>query len=216
MASGKVKLTVNLKVPINESVAIERIRKYFAQANYQELFDELPVLKFQRFEKVDKTPVYFVKLFFLEELANDDPNNRYSLVRLNIEPFSDYVSIKATFEDMTGLGGVFFVEEILQTEIESLKKALSENVFEPVKIENIRRRYMYSVLKTILLFLTPCVLFLVFLMILGSIFDTAFKTSDLAFTVMLIIAGALSAGLTILYYWMHRKRIERKINSPID
>jgi hypothetical protein len=200
------KLTVVLRAPIQESTGIERIRRYFYQANYKELYDEMPAMKFKRFRKMDKVGITLIKSFFLGGFENVDPNNRYSLVRLHVEPWVDGISVKITFEEISQPMESYFTLEILQREIESFKKALFENVFEPVKMENARRLYLLSEIKQLLLLILNLALFIVLFAFLFSLLkvDTIFS---------LIVAGAVVVGLYFLYDWWRKKKIERRIGS---
>jgi hypothetical protein len=208
----KDRLTIVFKVPFDETTTIDRIRKYLLEANYQELYDERPIMKFRRFLKIkDKTPKYLLKVLFLD-VMKFDPNNRYSLTRIKVEPKIDGVSIKISFEEYDQWFESFFIREILQKEIESFKKALFNNVFEQITMDNARRKYYISCLENVALFIISAVLFVA---LIGSLL-ALFKNTNISYLVWIIVSGALIFGLNLLFSFWHRKRIERKISVPIN
>lgn len=205
----KDRLTVIFKVSFDETTAIERIRKYFSTANYQELDDERPVVKFQRFANTkEKMPKFLLKSFFLGGLIRLDTNNRYSLARIKVESKVDGVSIKVSFEEYDEWYECFFIREILKKEIESLRKATLENIFEQIVMHNMRRKYFISTLEQVLLYVFSLILIILLLVPLFSIFKNA--------VICLIVDGAIVFGLNLLFSYWHRKRIERKIVSSLN
>lgn len=209
----KDRLTVVFKVPFDETSAIERIRKYFLEANYQELYDERPIMKFRRFFKTkDKMPKFLLKGLFQEGYTKFDPNNRYSLTRIKVESKIDGVSIKISFEEYDQWFESFFIREILQKEIESFKKALFKNEFEQITMDNIRGKYYISILENMVLLIISAVLFVV---LFGSL-SSLFKNTNISYLVCIIVSGIMIVGLNLLFSFWHRKRIERKVNVSIN
>jgi hypothetical protein len=202
------KLTVLLRVPIKESVATERIRKYFSKSNYQELYAKTPVLLFRRFKKIKVTPSNIIKYVFV---GPDylDPNNRYSLVRLVLDPVQDYVNIKATFEEINTQFENYFSEEILQKEIESFKKAVFEDIFTPIYLEHAFRKLFYSNLKSIFIFITYWVIFLGLAVSLRDLLNA----DKLGTIIITIICGVIIVSLNFLFSSRRRKKIEKRLGS---
>lgn len=206
------KLTMVFNVPINETVARERIKQYFIQANYKMLSWENKVLKFQRFQQVNFGGKNMLKTFFLGNL-DTNPADSYSMATLEIFNKKDFVSVKIRLEKVR-TASYFISEEIIQNEMECFKKALFDNVYLPVKIDHEPRKLFFSDLKYLLLQIFYVVILIVAVwVIFVNLYDTLKVNKEIAILIAIILALGIVIGVNKLFLMWRKRRIQRKISS---
>jgi hypothetical protein len=206
------KLTMVFNVPINETVARERIMQYFIQANYKLLSWENNVLKFQRFQQVNFGGKNMLKTLFLGNL-DTNPADSYSMATLEIFNKKDFVSVKITLEKVR-TASYFFSEEILQNEMECFKKALFDNMYVSVKIDHEPRKLFFSDLKYLLLQIFYVVILIVAIWVIFiNLYDTLKVNKEIAILIAIILALGVVMGINKLFLMWRKRRIQRKISS---
>jgi hypothetical protein len=199
-------------VPINETVARERIKQYFIQANYKILPGESKVLQFQRFQQVNFGGKNMLKTLFLGNL-DTNPADSYSMATLEIFNKKDFVSVKITLEKVR-TASYFFSEEILQNEMECFKKALFDNIYVSVKIDHEPRKLFFSNLKDLLLQVVFIVILIVAIWVIFINLYGALKVNtEIAISIAIIVALGLVVGINKLFLMWRKRRIQRKISS---
>jgi hypothetical protein len=206
------KLTMVFNVPINETVARERIKQYFIQANYKILSSENKVLQFQRFQQVNFGGKNLLKTFFLGDLSTNTVDS-YSTATLEIYNNKDFVSVKITLEKVKTLS-YFISEEILQNEMECFKKALFDNVYLSVKIDHEPRKLFFSNLNYLLLQIFYVVILIVAIWVIFiNLYETVKVNKEIAILIAIILALGLVVGVNKLFFVWRKRRIQRKISS---
>ena len=206
------KLTMVFNVLINETVARERIKQYFIQANYKILSGESKVLQFQRFQQVNFGGKNILKTFFLGNF-NTNPVDSYSMATLEIFNNKDFVSVKIILEKVRTLS-YFYSEEILQNEMECFKKALFDNMFLSVKIDHEPRKLFFSNLKYLLLQIFYVVILIVAISVIFiNLYGTLKVNKEIAILIAIILALGIVVGVNKLFLMWRKRRMQRKISS---
>lgn len=206
------KLTMVFNVPIDETVARERIRQYFIQANYKILSGESKVLRFQRFQQIDFVGKNVLKTLFLGDL-NTNPVDSYSVATLEIFNNKDFISVKITLEKVR-TASHFFSEELLQSEMECFKKALFDNVYLSVKIDHGPRKLFFSNLNYLLLQIFLVVILIVAIWVIFiNLYENLKVNKEIALLIATILAFGLVVGINKLFFMWRKRRIQRKIGS---
>lgn len=198
------RLTVHFQVPISEPVTLQRITSYFFKANYKQLYDEIPLLKFERAIKLNSS---YKDMFFGRDQI--DPNNQYSLVRLVVEPVDEYTNINAMFRGSFNTYFTYYTQEILKREIESFKKALFEDAFTPVYIKNPMRLLWVSVIKLLLELLIIMAIFLAIVILLLNYSEL----STIGNLMLIFLAAIVSLCLGIFYVIWRKKKMEKMLSD---
>jgi hypothetical protein len=207
-------LTMDFTVPGAESIALERIRKYFNEAGYQQIPGDDHLFRFGRYHVVSDMGTQTLQANnigpFRRGRGTYDFDDRFSEASVRLKNNSDSVNIKITIEKSTAPYSYFLIDKYLQNEMVNFKKVIFNDVYEPVKID-------VSMGKKNVAFLT-LVLFLAINIWLGITLGNIIAhhinnlDSNTAFVIALLTVFALLAVLNQLLFMLRRGLLKSAVN----